>query len=245
MSVVTYEFRGKIAIITINRPEKKNSLTREMVGELNSAWVRFSNSDDRVAVLTGTGNDAFCAGADLDDVPHDLWRAIPGIGAAVDKPIIGAAAGWVVGGGLALLQYTDLLVAAENCKFVYPEAKVGFSGGLISSMSARIPHKIAMELLLLGEPIGAQRAYEVGFVNKIVPVGQQVDAALEWAEKLAANAPLVLALLKNFVQQTLPKGPSEAAAIARRQVDEVTYSADMDEGLAAFKAKRSPDFQGV
>jgi enoyl-CoA hydratase/carnithine racemase len=245
MSVITYESRGQIAIITINRPEKKNSLTREMVGELNSAWIRFNDSDDRVAVLTGAGNDVFCAGADLDDIPHDLWRGIPGIGAAVEKPIIGAAAGWVVGGGLALLQYTDLLIAAENCKFVYPEAKVGFSGGLIASMCTRVPHKIAMELLLLGEPIGAQRAYEVGFVNKIVPVGQQLDTALEWAAKLAANAPLVLTLLKSFVEQTLPKGPSEAAGIAKRQVDEVTYSSDMDEGLAAFKAKRAADFQGV
>ena len=114
-----------------------------------------------------------------------------------------------------------------------------------AELAARIPHKIAMELLLLGEPIGAQRAYEVGFVNKVVPVGQQLDAALEYAEKIAANAPLVLSMLKRFVGQTLPKGPTEAAAAARRQVDEVTFSADIEEGIAAFKAKRAPDFRGV
>lgn len=245
MSAVTYESRDRIAIITINRPEKKNSLSKEVVSALNAAWIRFAGADDRVAVLTGAGNDAFCAGADLNDVPHDLWRGIPGLGVAVDKPIVGAAAGWTVGGGLALLQYTDILVAAENAKFVYPEAKVGFAGGLIASLAARIPHKVAMELLLLGEPIDARRAYEVGFVNKVVPVGQQLDAALEYAGKIAANAPLVLSLLKRFVGQTLPKGPTEAAAAARRQVDEVTFSADIEEGIAAFKAKRAPDFQGV
>jgi enoyl-CoA hydratase/carnithine racemase len=245
MPSVTYESRDRIAIVTINRPEKKNSLSKEVVNGLNAAWVRFSGSDDRVAVLTGAGNGAFSAGADLNDIPHDLWRGVPGVGVAVEKPVIGAAAGWVVGGGLALLQYTDLLVAAENAKFVYPEAKVGFAGGLIASLSARIPHKIAMELLLLGEPISARRAYEVGFVNKVVPVGQQLEAALEYAAKLAANAPLVLAMLKRFVGQTLPKGPTEAAGIARRQVDEVTFSADIEEGIAAFKAKRTPNFQGA
>jgi enoyl-CoA hydratase len=245
MSTVTYESRNRIAIVTINRPEKKNSLNKEVVNALHAAWLRFANSDDRVAVLTGAGNNAFCAGADLSDIPHDLWRGVPGLGVALDKPVIGAAAGWTIGAGLALLQYTDLLVAAENAKFVYPEAKVGFAGGLIASLAARIPHKIAMELLLLGEPIDAQRAYEAGFVNKVVPVGQQLDAALEYAGKIAANAPLVLSMLKRFVGQTLPKGPTEAAAAARRQVDEVTFSADIEEGIAAFKAKRAPDFQGV
>jgi enoyl-CoA hydratase/carnithine racemase len=245
MSAVTYESRDRIAIITINRAEKKNSLSKEVVNELNASWIRFNASGDRVAVLTGAGDSAFSAGADLNDIPHDLWRGVPGVGVAVDKPVIGAAAGWVVGGALALLQYTDLLVAAENAKFVYPEAKVGFAGGLIASLSARIPHKIAMELLLLGEPVSAQRAYEAGFVNKVVPVGQQLDAALEYAAKLAASAPLVLAMLKRFVGQTLPKGPTEAAGIARRQVDEVTFSADIEEGIAAFKAKRTPNFQGA
>lgn len=245
MSAVTYESPNGIAIITINRPGKKNCLSKEVVNELNAAWVRFNGSDERVAVLTGAGDSAFSAGADLDDIPHDLWRGIPGIGVPVEKPIVGAAAGWVVGGALVLLQFTDLLVAAENAKFVYPEAKVGFAGGLIASLAARIPHKIAMELLLLGEPIGAHRAYEAGFVNKIVPVGQQLDAALDYAGRLASNAPLVLAMLKRFVGQTLPKGPTEAAGIARRQVDAVTFSADIEEGIAAFKAKRAPNFKGV
>jgi len=242
--IVTYEVRDRIAIITINRPDKRNALTKEVVDRLNAAWKRFSASDERVAIITGSGEAAFTAGANLDDIPHDLWRAIPGIGVAVDKPVIAAVFGWVVGGGLLFAQYADLVVAAESTRFSYPEAKVGFSGGLIASLVARIPHKVAMELLLLGEPISAHRAYEAGLVNRVVPDGSQLETALELAAKLAGNAPLVLAQLKRFVGETLPKGPSERAGIARRQVDEVTFSEDAAEGLAAFKAKRPPVFQG-
>ncbi len=243
-AVVTYQSQDRAAVITINQPEKRNALTKEVVAQLHAVWQRFNASDDRVAVIAATGDAAFTAGADLDDVPHDLWRAIPGIGVAVDKPVVAAVSGWVVGGGLLFAQYADLVVAADNTKFVYPEAKVGFSGGLIASLAARIPHKVAMELVLLGEPLSAQRAYEIGLVNKVVPTGQHLEAALDYARKLAANAPLVLAQLKRFVGRTLPKGPSELAGIARREVDHVTFSDDCAEGLAAFKQKRSPVFEG-
>ena len=242
--VVTYEIRGRIAIITINRPDKRNALTREVVDKLNAAWIRFSASEERVAVITASGDSAFTAGADLNDIPHDLWRAIPGIGVEVDKPVIAAVSGWVVGGGLLFVQYADLAVASETARFSYPEAKVGFSGGLISSLAARIPHKVVMELVLTGDAITAQRAYEVGLINKVVPAGQHLEAALQYADKLADNAPLVLSQLKRFIGETVPKGPSERAGIARREVDAVTNSADIIEGLAAFKAKRPPLFRG-
>jgi enoyl-CoA hydratase len=173
-----------------------------------------------------------------------FWRTVPGIGVEIENPIVGAVAGWVVGGGLVLANQCDLLVAADNATFFYPEAKVGFSGGLISSLAARIPHKIAMEVLLVGEALSAQRAYEVGFVNRIVPVGEQREAALDYARKLAANAPLVLQLLKRFVGRTLPKGPAELAGIARQDVDAVTGSDDLAEGLASFREERPPSFRG-
>ncbi|MFD2233041.1 enoyl-CoA hydratase/isomerase family protein [Phaeospirillum tilakii] len=242
--VVLTRSENRVFIITLNRPDKRNALTKEVVEQLNAAWRAFEAGDDRVAVLTASGDRAFTAGADLEDIPHDLWRAIPGIGVEVTKPVIAAVSGWVVGGGLLFVQYADLAVASTTAKFVYPEAKVGFAGGLIASLAARIPHKAVMELVLLGEPIDANRAYELGLVNKVVPEGQQLQAALDYAAKLADNAPKVLALLKNFIGQTLPKGPSEAAGIARRAVDGVTFSEDIAEGLAAFKAKRPPLFVG-
>lgn len=241
---VVYRSEDRIARITINRPEKRNALNVAVVDGLEAAWRRFNASEDRVAVLTAEGEKAFTVGADLNEIPHDLWRCIPGIGVAVDKPIVAAVTGWVVGGGFVLVQMSDMLVATEETTFLYPEAKVGFSGGLIASLAARIPHKIAMEVLLVGEALSARRAYEAGLVNKVVPAGQHVEAAMEYARKLAVNAPLVLQLLKRFANEVIAKGPSERAGIARREVEQVTRSADLTEGLASFKEKRPPRFTG-
>ncbi|TWH64825.1 enoyl-CoA hydratase/carnithine racemase [Azomonas agilis] len=245
MSLVTYESQNGIAEITLNRADKYNIINHEIVEELHQAWVRFANSpEDRVAILAAAGEKAFTAGANLRDIPHDLWRAIPGVGVPVNKPIIAVTTGLVIGGGLVLVQMADLAVAADNTVFSYPEAKVGFSGGLISSLAARIPHKVAMELLLVGGNLSAQRAYEVGLVNRVVPLGQQLETARELAAQLAANAPLVLSLLKDFVGQVLPKGPSEQAAIARARVLEINASQDFHEGISAFTEKRTPTFSG-
>jgi enoyl-CoA hydratase len=113
MTAVTYESFDRIAVVTIDQPEKRNALSKQVVDELAEAWRRFAGSGDRVAVLTATGDKAFTVGADLNDVPHDLWRAVPGIGVEIHKPIVGAVAGWVVGGGLVLANHCDLLVAAQ------------------------------------------------------------------------------------------------------------------------------------
>lgn len=241
---VLYDSRDGIATITINRPGGYNVIDHDVVDALHTAWRRFATDDDRVAILAAAGERAFSAGANLKDIPHDLWRAVPNVGVPVNKPVIVATAGLVVGGGLVLVQFADLAVAADSTVFSYPEAKVGYSGGLISSLAARIPHKVAMELLLLGGSITAQRAYEVGLVNRVVPAGSQLDVARELAARLAANAPLVLTMLKDFVGQVIPRGPSEAAAIAHARVAAVNTSADYREGIAAFFEKRTPTFTG-
>jgi enoyl-CoA hydratase/carnithine racemase len=197
-----------------------------------------------VAVLTGAGDRAFTAGADLNALPTNLYRGIPGVGVAVDKPVIAAVAGWVVGGGMVLTTMCDILLAADNARFSYPEVKVGFTGGIISNLASRIPHKIAMELLLLGEAIDAQRAYEVGYVNKVVAAAQLMPTAMDYARRIAATAPLPSRALKRFVAETLPKSPSEIAGIARAQVDTIFASEDWVEGRSAFTQKRAPRYRG-
>jgi len=239
---VTYESRDRVAIITLDRPDKRNALNAAIADGLAGAWRRFNASEDRVAILRGAG-PSFSAGADLD-APPELWRFMPGIGVEVDKPIIAAVRGWCVGGAVVLVQMCDLCIAADDARFVYPEAKLGFTGGLISALAGRIPHKVAMEFLLLGEPMTAARAYEVGFVNRVVP-GDAVDAEAEaWGLKLAGAAPMVLATLKRFVGEVVPKGPTERAGRAFRDTAAVWGSEDFAEGMAAFQEKRPPDYRG-
>ena len=242
---VTYRSANGIATITINRAERMNRLDDAVVEGLHQAWRRLMTSEaDRVAVLTGAGDKAFTAGADLKAPPTSLYRGIPGVGVPVDKPVIGAVAGWVVGGGMVLTTMCDLLIAADNARFSYPEVKVGFTGGIISGLANRIPHKIAMELLLLGEPIDAKRAYEVGYVNKVVPVAELMPSALDYAARIAATAPLPSRALKRFVAETMPKSPTELGGIARAQVDSILASEDWAEGRSAFAEKRPPAYRG-
>lgn len=245
--VVTYESRDGIAIIILNRPDKLNAIDATVVAALRDAFFRFNASDDRCAILTGAGERAFSAGADLRNPPRDpeLWECVPGVGVDVDKPIIAALFGHVVGGACVLVQFCDLAVASETTVLHYPESQIGFCGGLIASMAGRIPHKIAMEMMLLGRRFDAQRAYEVGLVNKVVPAGQHLEGAMEFAHVLRDSAPLVMSMLKRFVRDTvLPKGPSELAGRARRDLLRVDRSEDRREGGAAFREKRKPLFKG-
>lgn len=245
MDAITYGSEGHVAQITINRADRLNRLDVDVVEGLHEAWKRFMATDEhRVAVLTGAGERAFCAGADLKAVPHQLYRGIPSIGVPVDKPIVAAVRGWCVGGGMVLTTMVDILIASDDAKFSYPEVKIGFSGGLISALAARIPHKIAMELLLVGEPISAERAYEVGYVNKVVPAADLEATAMDYAKRIAETAPMPSRALKRFVEQTLPKGPTEIAGIARVQVEEINDSADWVEGQASFAEKRPPKYTG-
>src|ERR1041385_4749298 len=165
MSVVSIEERGQISVIAINRPEKLNAINKGVAIELQEAFAGFDRSAQRVAILAGVGGRAFSAGADVTDLP-ELWRCVPTVGITTEKPIIAAVSGWCIGGGLVMAMMCDLLVATEDAKFSYPEGKVGITGGMIAGLAARIPHKLAMEMMLLGEPISAERAYAIGLAHR-------------------------------------------------------------------------------
>jgi enoyl-CoA hydratase/carnithine racemase len=243
MSVLLYESRDNVATITINRPEKRNPLSHEVCVQLRDAWHRFNASDDRVAVLTGAGT-SFSVGADLVDLPKAFWECVPGIGVPVEKPLVCAVSGWCVGGALVLLMMADVAVATEDAKLLYPEAKVGIFGGGMAGLVSRMPHKLAMELMLTGDEMSAKRAYEVGFINKLVPPGQHLAAAQEYAAKIAQNAPMVLQTIKRFANATLPRGPAEHFYPEMGRLSAIMASADMQEGVTAFKEKRKPRFSG-
>lgn len=244
MAVVTVEEKGKISIIRIARPERMNAISAATAVELQNAFQEFDRSDQRVAIISSEGDRAFSAGADVNDLP-ELWRCIPNVGFKTGKPIIAATTGWCVGGGIVLVMMCDLLVSTQSTQFYYPEAKLGLTGGIISSLVTRMPHKLAMEVMLLGSKVSAQRAYDVGFVNRLVPDGKHEQEALAMAEELVYAAPLVISTLKHFVNDLiLPSGPVERMVSTSLDIARVRGSADMQEGLAAYKAKRKPNFTG-
>jgi enoyl-CoA hydratase/carnithine racemase len=243
MNVVTVEDRSAVAIIRINRPERLNAINKAVAVELQAAFQAFDrDGDKRVAILSGTGERSFTSGADVSDLP-ELWRCIPGVGFRTDKPIIAATSGWVIGGGIVMAMMCDLMVSTESTTFYYPEAKLGTTAGGISSLAARMPHKLAMEIMLLGSKIGAQRAYDVGFVNRVVPNGHHETEALAMADQLLESAPLVIGALKRLVNEVLPVGPIERMVEISQIIATVRQSEDMQEGIRAHEEKRKPVFR--
>ena len=241
---VNYESANGIATVTIDRADRMNALDSAVVDGLEASWKRFADSDDRVAILHATGDRAFSVGADIKDPPGELWRGVPSIGVALDKPVIAAVHGWCIGGAYVIVQMCDLVVASETTVFKYPEAQVGFTGGLIASAVARIPHKFAMEFMLLGQDVSAERAREMGMVNRVVPPGSELEVANELANILVDSAPLVVETLKSFSLETLNKSPAEAGALARKLLLSGRDSEDGAEGRVAFREKRRPVFKG-
>lgn len=244
MSDILIRDEGLVRIISINRPKKLNALSNGVAKGLEQAFKEFDASEQRVAVLAGEGR-SFTAGADVNDLP-EFWRCVPTVGITTNKPIIMAVQGWCVGGGVVMAAMADLCVAADDTVFWYPEATLGLTGGMICGLAARIPHKAAMEVMYLARKTSAQRAYEIGMVNEVVPAGQQVEAAIAMANELVGLAPLVLHAIKRIVNQNiLPQGPSEVAAGMVRDMAVINNSNDFQEGRQAFLDKRKPNFTGT
>jgi len=243
VDILKVQKQGFVSVLELNRPDSRNALSHELVEAINNAFQEFDESDQRVAVLCGAG-DHFSMGSDPALPVTELWRCMPTIGVDTEKPIISAVHGQCRGSAFSMVAFTDLTICSEDAEFCYPEGIHGATGGLVASLACRIPHRYAMEIMLMGRVVSGRRAFEMGLANAVVPNGRQIETAVEWAETIATRAPLVMSLLKRFVGQTIPKGPSEIQASTIKELTAVRSSADSSEGKLAMAEGRSPVFSG-
>jgi len=241
-----------IAIITLNRPETRNALGKDIRAGLFDAWDRFERDPAlRVAILTGAGDKAFCAGGDLKEMvergltvpPRDMFP-VPGDTIELSKPTIAAVNGVAFAGGWMIAQACDLCVASTRAQFAVTEVKVGRSSPWAAPLIHMIPQRIMMEILLTGKPITAQRAYDIGLVNRLAEPEELMDAAIALATDILDGAPLSVRAARETVMIATEMGRS-AALQAARHASEVCYnSEDAQEGPRAFAEKRRPQWRG-
>lgn len=244
--------KDQVTIIQINRPDQRNAINDEVRSGLFEAFNEFENDpNQRVAILTASGDKAFCAGMDLkmmSDMPaKPLPRDyLPVIGRSIhlSKPTICAVNGIAVAGGWLFAQMCDLCIASDNAKFGITEAKVGRGMPWAAPLINMLPQRVMMEILLTGDLIDAQRAFEIGFVNQVVESDDLLDRALEIARKIIANAPLTVQAARDLVYMSTEMGRTAALDMADYLFDGVYRSEDAIEGPTAFKEKRDPIWKG-
>jgi len=252
-STFKYEKQGHVAVMTINRPEAMNAFTKEMLLGMDAAFEDFKNDPELwVAIFTGAGSKAFCAGMDLkeaiplinegDEMGYEDHTKRPF--SDIFKPIITAVNGFCIAGGMEFMQGTDIRIASEHATFGLGEVRFGIipTGGTHIRLPRQIPWAVAMELLITGENISAERAYDIGLINRIVPADKLMEEAMAWADKICKNGPLAVRTAKEIAVRASNLEPGfvlEKALGAR-----VFGSEDAKEGPRAFMEKRKPVFKG-
>lgn len=267
MTVLLVEKADHIATVTLNRPEARNALNPELVCRLAECWETLKADETvRVVVLTGAAGSTFCAGFDLatsiplmmgSREPQDDWEkafaADAGLAARatlrdfdLGKPLIVAANGHAIAGGMEMLLSADLRVVAEAALLGLSEVKLGLipAMGGTALLARRVAPALATELLLTGGNISAARAAEAGFLNRIVPADQVKAAAMELAQAIAANAPLAVAAARDVIRRSADLDAGEALALEADYLKRLTATEDAREGPRAFMEKRQPVFRG-
>jgi E-phenylitaconyl-CoA hydratase len=260
---VTFEKAGRIALLTINRPLAMNSLDGETLAALNKAWIDFRDDPELwIAIITGAGVKAFCAGADIKTLAnyYSSTTAIqrkataerePGLGGItrnleIWKPIIAAINGYCLAGGLEIALACDIRIASETATFGLTEVSRGITPG--AGGTQRLPRLIplgkSLEMILTAESIDAQEAYRIGLVNRVVPPDQLLPEAMKMAERICRNAPLAVQAAKEAVYRGMDLPLPEALWLEEFLAEPVRQSEDAKEGPRAFFEKRPPRFKG-
>jgi len=251
MAVVEYEKEGRIAIITLNRPDALNALNAQLRQELSDAMKDFRDNNDLwVAIITGAGDRAFSAGADIKE-----FRPGPVEGAAqatewmradrIWKPFIAAINGFALGGGCELALTCDIRIAAEHARLGQPEVNIGFMPGAggTQRLPRFIPRALAAEILLTGQHITAQEAYRIGLVNKVVPLDQLMPTAKQYAETICKLGPLGVRATKEAMVRGYDMTLEEGSQLERELANRIRSTEDFMEGARAFAEKRPPNYQ--
>ncbi len=253
---VEYSKEGRIAIFTINRPQALNAMSVQAWRELRDALAEFRDDEELlVGIITGTGDKAFCVGADIKDlVPFfrdnaDTSWKLPWYefvqGLSLWKPLIAAVNGMALGGGFEIALGCDLRIAAENASFGFPEAALGLIPGWGGTQ--RLPRTIsqcqAAEMLFLGKPIDAQEAYRIGLINKIVPQKKLMTAAKEMAEAICQQGPLAVRAAKEAMKRGVNMPIEEGIKLELALISIMFKTEDFGEGTRAFLEKRKPQFK--
>lgn len=260
---VRLDVKGHVAVITLDRPEAMNAIDPELNEQLIDAWKRVHDEDAiRVAILTGAGEKAFCAGADLkrmgewySAVPaerrREVWDRLPGLGGITrnldpGKPVLAAINGHCLGAGLELALACDIRLAAEHATFALPEVKWGIIPGQggTQRLPRIVPPNVALEMILTADPIDARRALEVGLVNKVVPLPQLMPTAIAMAEVIATRAPRAVRNAREAVLRGLELPLHEALKLEQALADPLRDSEDNREARKAFAEKREPRWTG-
>ena len=249
---------GHVATITLDQPDKRNPLSGAMVRDLGSAfeWTK-AEPEVRVVILTGSGDRAFCAGADLASSftatageleKHYGRRGIAGLFKAMrdlGKPIVGRINGHALAGGFGLACACDLLIAVDSAGFGTPEINVGVWPMMISAIMARnLPRKVVLELMLLGDRWTAEQMRQAGLVNRVVPAAELDATTTEIAERLAKKSPLIMRLGRDAFYRSEDMSLDDALDFLHSQLTLVTLTEDTREGVRAFFEKREPEFHG-
>jgi E-phenylitaconyl-CoA hydratase len=254
---IDFHLDDGVALVTINRPERLNAMDTEHYRLLSETWIRIRDDNEiRVAVITGSGDRSFSVGADLKSF---LGRP-PGLaefllsqkdqllnrGLEVWKPIVAAINGYCVGGGMTLMLATDIRFAAPHATFGLSEVKRGVfpANGGTQRVLEQLPHPIAMEMLLTGDPIDAETAARWGLINRVVPADALLDTAMATARRIALNAPLAVQSAKELAVRSRDMELATGLRLEQAMLRLLQTSEDVQEGTQAFAEKRTPSFKG-